>query len=234
MPATRSPFLSATPVSVLVMGWDERQGRVSRGFSDWHMIDRDQRAFLAFGLRTARETYDRLWDEAGREPGDLDGPELVDVFDDRIDGLWPHDYEWMFLAAVVRDAVTNFEVYVEKASTEVLAAHGAAFNGAPWWRELKKLFAMVGVQIEAGSVRQVRELRHFLTHQRGELRTEAQRKKFAPDPDGLPPIVVELTEESVVEVLDQLGQSVRSIDPAVWEHTFGGKRVAELRLPDPA
>jgi hypothetical protein len=216
------------------MGWDERQGRVSQAFSDWHMIDRDQRAFLAFGLRTARETYDRLWDEAGREPGDPDGPELVDVFDDRIDGLWPDDYEWMFLAAVVRDAVTNFEVYVEKASAEVLAAHGAAINGAPWWRELKKLFATLGVQIEAGSVRQVRELRHFLTHQRGQLRTEAQRKRFAPDPDGLPPIVVELTDKSVLDIVDQLGRSVRSIDPAVWEHTSGGKRVAGLRLLDPA
>jgi len=114
MPVTLSPPRVATPVSVLVMGWDERRGTVSRAFNDWHMIDRDQRSFLAFGLRTARETYDRLWDEAGREPGDPDGPELVDVFDYRIDGLWPHDYEWMFFAAVVRDAVTNFEVYVEK------------------------------------------------------------------------------------------------------------------------
>lgn len=81
-------------------------------------------------------------------------------------------------------------------------------------------------------MRQVRELRHFLTHRRGELRTETQRRKFGPDFEGLPPIVVELTEESVLGVLDQLGHSVRSIDPAVREHTFGGKRGADLRLPD--
>jgi len=82
------------------------------------VIDRDQRSFLAFGLRTAREAYDCPREEAAHEP-DHDGPELVDVFDDRIDRLWPHDYECMYLAAVVRDAVRNFEVYQEEASEEV-------------------------------------------------------------------------------------------------------------------
>ena len=216
------------------MSWDERQGRVSRAFNDWLMIDRDQRAFLAFGLRAASQAYDRVWDEAAHEPGDPDGPELVDVFDDRVNGLWPHDYEWMYLAAVVRDAVTNFEVYLEKAIEEVLAAHDAAFASSPWWRDLKKLFAMLDVGIDTREVRRIRRLRHFLTHQRGELRTEKQRKTFAPRSEGLPPILVELTDESTVEVLDQLGHAVRSFDPAVWQHTFGGDRLVELQIVDPA
>jgi hypothetical protein len=215
------------------MGWSEHRGTVSQAFSEWQMIDRDQRAFLSFGLRIAHETYDRLWDEAEREPGDPDGPELVDVFDDRIDGLWPHDYEWMYLAAVVRDAVTSFEVYLEKASEEILAAHGAAFKKPPWWRDLKDLFDLLGVQIETVAVRRIRDLRHFLTHQRGELRTEAQRQKFAPHPEDFAPIVVELTEASAVEILDQLGDVVRIINPAVWERTFGGRRVVQLQA-DPS
>jgi len=205
---------------------------VSRAFSDWQIIDHDQRAFLAFGLRTARETHDRLWDEAGREPGDPDGPEQIDVFEDRIDRLWLHDYEWMFLAAVVRDAVTNFEVYLEKASAEVLLAHEAAVVRAPKWHQLRDVFARLGVQIDSPQVKQVRDLRHFLTHQRGELRTDAERKQFAPDPDGVPPITVELTEESVVKILDQLGAAVRTVDPAVWDHTFGGIRKVELRVTE--
>lgn len=53
------------------------------------------------------------------EPIDPEDPELVDVFDDRIERLWPLEYEWMFVAAVLRDAVTNFEVSGE-ASEEAL------------------------------------------------------------------------------------------------------------------
>lgn len=38
----------------MILAWDERHGRVSRAFSDWRVVDRDQRALLAFGLRMAR------------------------------------------------------------------------------------------------------------------------------------------------------------------------------------
>jgi len=210
------------------MGWSERHGRVSRAFNEWHLIDRDQRAFLRFGLHIATDAYDRFWEEAAREPGDPEGPELVDVFDDRIGGLWPHDYEWMYLAAVLRDAVTNFEVYLERAREEVLKRHGSRVKGPPRWHELRRFFDVLEVTIESGEVRRVRELRHFLTHQRGELRTEAQRKSFAVGSESpIPPIVVELSEEVVAEAIGQLGQAVRAIDPAVWKHTFGGKRLAD-------
>ena len=106
------------------MAWDERAGRVSQAYSDWTLIDHDQRAFLRLGLRFGREVYDRLWDESGDEPGDPDGPDHVDSFNAKIDGLWPHDFEWMHAAGVLRDAVTNFEVYLEKAREEVLQHHG--------------------------------------------------------------------------------------------------------------
>ena len=75
------------------MTWDESRGRVTEAFVLWEFIDCDQRAFLRFGLRIARETHERLWEEAAAEPGDPDGPELVDVYHDRIDGLWLPDYD---------------------------------------------------------------------------------------------------------------------------------------------
>lgn len=211
------------------MGWDEQQGRVSTAFNDWYLVDQDQRTFLRIGLQLAREKYDEVWEQASHEPGDPDGPELVDVFDDRIGGLWPHDYEWMHLAGVLRDSVTNFEVYLEKASSEVLGSHGLKWDGSPRWGELKRLARALGITLESDDVREVRDLRHFLTHQRGELRTEDQRRKFAQDStDVIPPIVVELGEESVLTAMDRLARAVRSIDPAIWEHTFGGQRLTNL------
>lgn len=211
------------------MGWDEQQGRVSRAFNDWHLIDQDQRTFLQIGLQFAREKYDEVWEQASHESGDPDGPELVDVFDDRIGGLWPHDYEWMHLAGVLRDSVTNFEVYLEKASSQVLSSHGFAWGDSPRWGDLKRFAKALGLVLESDGVREVRDLRHFLTHQRGELRTEDQRRKFAQaSTDIIPPIVVELDEESVLTAMDKLARSVRSIDPAIWAHTFGGRRLTNL------
>lgn len=75
-------------------GWDEAAGRVSQSFNDWFLIDGDQRAFLGLGLAFAKEVYERIWDEAGREPADPDGPEQIDIFEQRVHGLHQHDYEW--------------------------------------------------------------------------------------------------------------------------------------------
>ena len=119
----------------------------------------------------AREKYDQFWDEAGREPGDPENDDHVEAFERKVDGLWPHDYEWMHAAAVLRDAVTAFEVYLEKASAEVLLGHSKAWAKEPRWWDLRDFFELLGVSIESSKVRAVRDLRHFLAHQRGELRS---------------------------------------------------------------
>lgn len=211
--------------------WDESAGRVSRAFNDWALTERDQRSFLKLGLRFARDTYNRLWEEAGGEPSDPDGPDQVDSFDDKIDGLWPHDYEWMHVAGVLRDAVTGFEVYLTKAREEVLRRHGyedADPDRAPQWRVLRDFHAALGTTLEDGEVRQVRELRHFLTHHRGELRTEGLRQQFAADHEGIPPIVVELDEDAVLAALDTLAAKVREADVGVYAHSWGGLRPSIL------
>src|SRR5207244_1987090 len=151
-------------------------------------------------------------DQLGREPGDGES-ELVDVFDDRVDGLWPHDYDWMHLAGIVRDAVTSFEVYLDKACRVILLAHGVEPVRDPGWRDLKDIFRAVDVGIETVTVRHIREMRHFLTHRRGELRTGQQREKFAASVDSaIPGYVVEVSGELVVEILDQLPPEGSVID----------------------
>ncbi len=117
----------------------------TRAFDEWRWVDRDQRAFLTLGLKFVGAAYQQLWDQTGQEPGDGE-TEQEGVFSERVGGLWPHDYDWMHLAAVLRDAVTSFEVYVGKVCREVLLAHGAEPVREPGWRDLKEIFESAGAQ----------------------------------------------------------------------------------------
>jgi hypothetical protein len=68
----------------------------------------------------------------------------------------------------------------------------------------------------------VRELRHFLSHRRGELRTEELRKRYAAEAEGFGPLNVELSEASILSAMDVLGTGVRRIDVVVYRHTWEG------------
>jgi hypothetical protein len=86
----------------------------------------------------------------------------------------------------------------------------------------KCFFRQLGIEIETDEVKQVRELRNFLTHRRGELRTEEQRKQYREDhPDEFLPLAVALTTEGVIASMDQLAEAVRTIDACVYEYTWG-------------
>jgi len=106
-------------------------------------------------------------------------------------------------------------------------ANGGVPERAPHWGELKKFFEQVGVDVEVDEIREVRELRHFLTHRRGELRTEKLRKQYAAEAGLLGPINVELSEASVLRSMDILGAAVRRIDGVVYQHAWGGASLGE-------
>lgn len=84
------------------------------------------------------------------------------------------------------------------------------------------------MDLQTPELTQVRDLRHFLTHWRGELRTDAQRKKFAAETDGIPEILVSLDEAAVLSSMDVLAEHVRRADQAVYARTWGGQRHPEL------
>jgi hypothetical protein len=213
--------------------WDESRGRVSRAFDEWKLVENDQRAFLRLGLEFATREYDRLWKESEQEPYYEGGPELIDSFEAKVDNLHRHDFVWMLLAGVLRDAVTSFEVYLEKAREEVLAHQGRPIpveNESPRWGPQKGFFRQLGVEIETGEVKEVRHLRNFLTHRRGELRTEEQREQYRLErPDEFPPLAVELTQVDVLDAMDKLAGAVRQIDASVYEYSWGRARLANLR-----
>jgi hypothetical protein len=205
--------------------WSEQAGRVSQSFDDWILIDRDQRAFLALGLEFAAAAYEGIWAEAGEEPGDGDGSEQIDLFEERVEGLHQHDYEWMYCGGVLREAVTNFEVYLEKAREEVLRHQGQPTrisDRSLSWGAAKKFCKRIGAEIDGEEVEAVRDLRHFLTHRRGELRTKALRQKYAAEADGIGPINAELSAAKVITAMDVLGAAVRAVDVQAYAYSWGG------------
>lgn len=214
------------------MSWAEDQHRVTRSFNDWILVDFDIRAFLRNGLDFSHAEYDRIWKESGEEASEDGFPEHIDVFEKRVNYLHGYEFDWMLLSAVLRDAVSNFESYLEKGREEILRFQGPAIeipDNLPYWHEFKTFYRRVGVEIDSADVRRVRALRGFLTHRRGELRTEALRKEFhGGEPWDLnSPLSVELTAEGVVADLDTLGVAVRTIDATAYDYTWGRHRLPE-------
>ena len=140
----------------------------------------------------------------------------------------------MLRAAVIRDAVTAFEVYLEKSTSEVLRHHGYAWKlkpgRTPRWDQLVKFTSgYLGITVDSDPVQRVRALRHTLTHMRGELRTQEQRDQFGIDDDsGFPSKWAVLTTESVIDSLDDLAAVVRTVDAVAWRFSYGGDRLPSL------
>jgi hypothetical protein len=94
---------------------------------------------------------------------------------------------------------------------------------------LKDFLGTLGVDIDADRVDEVRQLRHFLTHRRGEIRTSALRDRYAAEAEGLGPLNVELSEVPVLDAMGVLGRGARRIDMAVYRYSWGGVEIGGLR-----
>jgi hypothetical protein len=229
---------------------------VSRSFDECKATDSDIRTYLALSHRWVESAYHHTWDEAAREfsrrfDPDWHNPEGdVDLFHSKVSGLWAKDYFWMLRAGALRDAVSAFEVYAEKSLAEVLDFYRfeqpngettrltlATAPGyvSPSWPTLRQVHRALGNDIETDAVSYVRNLRHLLTHQRGELRTEEQRALYRKEADADDWLVgdayvggdLPLRHERVVAMMSDLAEVVRASDRAVWSHTYGGLRPAD-------
>lgn len=236
------------------MGWDERRGQVSRSFDEWKGVDDDIRAYLTLGHRWTSASYERTWEEAQQEFAEQFDPDRhdpeghVDVFDDKVFGLWQKTFLWMFRTGALRDAVTAFEVYLEKSAREVLDGYhfedseGGIYklemvtsrgHLSPSWLTLVKVHLVLGSSIETRQVQYIRSLRHLLAHQRGQLRSEEQRSQYERESDAEDWLVgdarvggdLPLRQERVTDMLNDLAVVVRDCDQAVWAHTYGGVRL---------
>jgi hypothetical protein len=234
------------------VGWNEKGGTVSRSFDQWLLVDSEIKAFHRFSLLWSEQAYTELWEKAQEDfnevfdPDRHYGDEHVGYFEDSVGGLWPDRFQWMIHAATIKDAVTAFEVYLEKSAQEVLArpraqlASGervrfvlptASGQESPTWRVLSGFHQFIGNDVSTERICEIRRFRHFLTHQRGEFRSEESLRLFAGGSDGEMetdaepgPYVggdVPLTEDRVLRILADLASVVRGADPRVWAIAWG-------------
>ncbi|MCZ2857422.1 hypothetical protein [Blastococcus sp. VKM Ac-2987] len=214
------------------LGWYARAdgcGHVTRAYDEWQLTSRDQRAYLHLTLRWMEERFQAEWRAILESPGHEDSPDPIDIFEDHI-GMSPGDWHWMTLAAVVRDAVTAYEVYVIKAYAEVCNAHGhpRSLDGSfPQFRKVREACRLLGIEARPLAVHEIFELRNILTHQRGQLRTADERLRFSED-DGFWSYVAHLDEAKVLRCLDVLAAGIRDIDPVLWSYSWGGELAPPL------
>jgi len=212
------------------VGWsDQPFGSTTRAFDEWRLVDGDLRTFLSLTTKWMDERFASLWREIGERPGDPEGPDHYDVFYDEV-GIDSSDYHWILRAAVVRDAVSAFEIYLEKASEEVLRRARLQWKlrggRSPNYNDIVEFYrSQLGVDVGTTEVRRIRQLRHILTHQRGELRTKEAREQFGSSEDTFPDYRVELLPPAVAQVLDDLGGVVRQADQAAWQYIYGSARL---------
>lgn len=232
------------------MAWSENSGAVTRAFDEWKATDRDIRAFLDLTHGWVKAAYDSDWENAREEfarvfdPDRHDSDDYVGVFNDKVSGLWPKDYFWMLRAGALRDAVTAFEVYLEKAADEVnswwkfddeAGSKRLQFvvNGgrvSPPWPSLCKFHQVLGTDVQPEKVKYVRALRHLLAHQRGKLRTEELRDRFLGESDADDWLIgdahlggdVPLAHDRVLAMMDDLAEVIRAADIPAWTRSRGG------------
>ncbi|WP_331746040.1 hypothetical protein [Streptomyces globisporus] len=235
------------------MTWNEAGGTVSQTFDRWRYTDAQNRAYLRLSAEWSHAAYVRTWKEAEAsanaafDPDRHYGDEHVDVFDHAVDGLWPTDYLWLSEASVLKAAVTAFEVYLEQALQEFLNGYRVTVDGqkcalqlvtpknfeSPGWSTLVRAHMVLKNTVDTPEVTWARELRHLLTHQNGELRTQDSLEKFRDtdaekDREEIDRAYVggkvHLGAERVSRTLDELASVIRAADPVVWSLVWGSGR----------
>ena len=201
-------------------------GHVTRAFDEWRLEQGYLLAHMRVGLQLTSEGYDRLWSELGSQPSDGEGPELPDLFDAAVGNLTLWQFEQIHLAAVSRDAVTIFEMYLEAALAEVLVVQLGTYLAlpemSPHWRDLKVAWkGLAGIDLDRGGVRAVRGRRNWLEHQRGQFRTESQRARHDTHEFGWPDEALRLTQASVGRDMDTLAEAAASVDGDAYGLSWG-------------
>ncbi|MGW4805176.1 hypothetical protein [Kitasatospora sp. NPDC004272] len=216
--------------------WDESGGTVSSTFDEWDTANKEIRAFLELSTRWSKLGDDEAWQASGRD---------VDAYEHSVHLLYRPEYLGILHTSVLKDGVTAFEVYMEKAVEEVLHRRRKELtplrvkrqekHESPLWWRVVQLHADLGNKVEPESVTEIRKLRHLLTHQRGQLRTvkqlEAHRDAVAEAAmeDWQRPELgdpVHLSREKVLAALGTLEETVRNADRRIWEYGWG-----ECKLP---
>jgi hypothetical protein len=205
--------------------WSPDTGAVTRAYDDWRLSEARLRTFFRLARDFSGPAYQAIWERLGAEPSDGEGPELIDLFEDEVDGLHQNDFDWQLSNLVIRDGVTLYEVYLEKVLYETVSFrfHGVEFRDkSPNWNQLRKVFdGVFGVPVDPKDVRDVIDLRDLLSHRQGELVTEALRQRYDTMQYDFPDVWVRLETDAVLNHLDTLAGAAAVIDRVMWPIAWG-------------
>jgi len=150
----------------------------------WQHDDQRLRSFLLSSNRGMNIWFDEQWDLAEDEANATFNPEFhgadlqADLFASAV-GIWPADYFWQLTSAVVKDACTLYEVFLEQTANSVLRRNGASLVNMStedsWrWAECELFFRhYLDIEVKPPEVEIILWIRNKLTHLRDEFRTEA-------------------------------------------------------------
>jgi hypothetical protein len=163
---------------------------VSAEYVYWQQDEMSVRALLRSTNIGMARWFDETWEATYEHANAIFNPDYHDaglpaeLFQEEV-GVWPDDYFWQLSSAVVKDACSLYEAFLERIAHAVLRSAGAGLHNrqteSSWrWEECELFFAhYVGVDVSPPNVDAVLWIRNKLTHLRDELRTDAGRREFA-------------------------------------------------------
>lgn len=217
-------------------GWvfrDDGYGRITRALDEWIITDREQRSFMSVSLTLANAHWNKVSDQIASMPTFNDCPDHADLLFDRLDGLMPHEYEWMLFSGVLKDAVTAYEVYLTHAMDEVLRNQRLQRTDqttAPSRLELEAFYTVLGLKPRAGSVAHVIGLRNMLSHTRGKLHTSKERARYGHGRGSFSAEVAHLDQRTVIRHMETLKRATHRLDPVLWTYAWKQKNQIPRKL----
>jgi hypothetical protein len=223
---TESGWTPLTREEAIAEGWkfyDNGSGTITRACDDWIWTYNEIRGFLH---QTQQWSTDRAEAADARTKGmqfSDDGPDWETVFSSQYGTVMPHQHEYLLLSAVIRDAVSAYEVYLTQALDEVLNRQRSprkSPDDTPRWGEFRTFYGVLGLDPRPEKINVLIRLRDILTHRRGELRTQEHRKLFAATADGpFGSTLADLTEHGVIDFMVTLHETVQDLDPVLWAYS---------------
>lgn len=201
------------------------------GYDEWRLAESNLRAFYKHGAAFASEGYRHRWDRLANQPSDGEGPDLFNLMDREVEGLLPSNFDRLLGNLCVPDAVTLYEVYLERRWKIHGRQVGVPHVGvrSPNWPQLEAACRVVGIEPRPEEVKVVIAMRDLLTHRRGELSTDAQRERYDTTAYGLPDFWIELPAERVEAVMSALRSVVESADRVAFPFAWGATVDDETR-----
>lgn len=155
----------------------------------WHTDELELRSFL-LGTSTGMSAWFKAQEEAAEDevkrtvnPEDSYGDEGYSLFMDRVGIFW-EQYWYQLAAAVVKDAFTLYEVFLEESAHDLLCRHGSGLSNIStektWLLDQCDDFyrRYLGFPIKRDEIAHIQWIRNKMSHLRDTLRTPEGKAEF--------------------------------------------------------